>query len=469
MRYVIAALVSMCAHACALTSSSLARADSVVYVLRKGEAGLVVEAARVQEGKTRTWKHGEDGFIDIIMPPGPGGSGTIVQSAMKYRVEANSKGGVLTLKAFDAAGKSYERPVMAPEELAALDIRVSAKAQDGSTYGGFIRGYERVERDDIGPIEDMFGGKVPLHAGDCTIHTNTFAARRRRDGAGLTGNAPLREVRGHHLAGARAMHGGAQGADGEMVIDLAAGATVVLQGALPPGVEVRPSEMVEHSPAGVRRLASEVGGATGSVKPLGIAHVDSITLGGVEIADVDVLVMKELPMIGDHKITGIIGIDLIARASSVSFERVEGEKLVMRLGTVTQEKPDAQSPLSIIGDRAYARVTINSTSVCTVIDTGSPFTILDGPALAAAGLERAEEAEQVRGLAEKRSGLDLTTPCRVELGGIVLENQRLRTGSIPIFKTMRAGGAVGILGNDVLSKFARVQIDFEKSRLNLWR
>lgn len=440
-----------------------ALADAVVFVLRGVEGKLVLEKVVIAEGQTKIWKHGQDGFIDVVTTTGPGGSGSVVQAATSPTVEATCTDGVLKIATVTGDGKRYERPVASANDLAALDVRISARASDGGAYTGFIRGNDHAQADTIGPLEDIFGGKIPLAAGDCSIYTSTFAARGK-NAAGLTGSAPLRMVRGHHLAAARSGE-----ASGDVVIDLAAGTTVLLRSALPPGTKIEESVMTQHSPQGVKRLATEVGGATGSAIPAGVAVVADLVVGDVHFKDATVLVMDELPPVGDGKVIGIVGIDLLARAGSVTFAGHDGSGLAMSLGAAESGSADATLPLSLIGDRAYVSAVFNGADVCMIVDTGSPWTILDAPAAKAAGIVASKEGESVRGLGSKKSPLSIANAASVKLGGIELKDVEVRTGALPIFTTLRAGRPVGILGNDVLTGFARVRLDFEKRELVLGR
>lgn len=458
---------SVCA--CALVAfgqfliTAPALADAVVFVLRRVDGKMVVEKDVVADGTTRTWKLGQDGFVDLITTTGPGGSGSVVQAASSPTVEATCTGHTLKVATIAAGGARYERQVAGADELATLDVRISARGSDGGSYRGFIRGNDRVESDTIGPVEDIFGGKVPLNEGDCSIYTSTFESRTQGR-ASLTGSAPLRMVKGHHVAPAKC-----GGASGDVVIDLAAGTTILLRSALPEGTKIEESVMTQYSPQGVKRLAAEVGGATGSAMPVGVAVVPDLVVGDVHFKDASVLVMDELPPVSDGKLIGIVGIDLVARASSVTFEKRTEGGLSLELGAANAAAPHATLPLALIGDRAYAGAVFNGVQVCMVVDTGSPFTILDGPAAKAASIAAAKEGEAVRGVGTKKAPLSIASAASLVLGDIELKDVEVRTGSLPIFATLRAGNPVGILGTDVLSRFSRMRLDFDSRELLLWR
>ncbi len=275
MRTITLAAVTLLAS---LSAAPAALADADLFILRREEQGLALERVHLAEGTEKSWTVGIDGFVDVIMPPAPGGSAGIIQSAMKPTTVARVRDGALSVVT-TLGTKRFERPMPAPEELRRWDIHVSARSGDGTLLAAFIRGYERLEPDTVGVVEDPFGTLIPLQPNDCVINTTTFGARVR-GAATVEGEVPVRLVRGHHLAHA-SIEGGRSG---DLVIDLAAGATIISKSALPEGAVITPSETAEYSADGVRRLATEIGGATNAAAPLGVTTLTSLVVGSITYA-----------------------------------------------------------------------------------------------------------------------------------------------------------------------------------------
>lgn len=447
---------AMIAAACAAHAS----ADADVFILAKRDAGIVIEKVHLADGASRQWSTGTDGFIDVVLPPGPGGSAGIVQSALKQTTTASCSGTQLSVVT-TAGNQRFERPI--PANLRSLDIHVSARRGDESTFAGFIRSYDRWEPDPVGVIEDPFGNAIPLQASDVVVYTTTFESRDPA-AANVIGEVAVRFVGGHHLAHASV----ANGAAGEMVVDLAAGATVLAKRALPPGVQIQPSETVQYSAEGVKRLAAQVGGATDAVTPLGFVRLERLTLGTIVYTDVEALVFEELPPIADGVI-GILGIDLMARSASVSIPYPKQDKpAVFRVGPGAPDASAISVPLSVLGSRAYCRASVNEAPVNMIIDTGSPVTILDDRAAAAAGVQAEAPPQQVRGIGSGRTSIRAGTARTLGLAGSILRDQPVQVGAIPLFARFKGSTPVGILGNGTLSHFARVEIDFARSQLRLF-
>lgn len=441
---------------------SQAMADANVFVLKRTDSGFSLERMRIPEGTEVSWTLGKDGFVDVILPPGPGGSAGIVQSATSPTTVASCKDGKLSVTT-TAMGKHFARPTPSPSELAALDIHVSARGADGATFGGFIRGYGSVEADPVSVIEDPFGDAIPLQKNDCVVYTSTFPSRSSNAGK-VHGAFPVRYAAGHHLAQATIEGGG----KGETVIDLAAGMTVIAKSALPKDAEIRPSEMMQHSAEGVKRLAAEVGGATGAATPLGIATLKSLALGDLLFSNVDVLVMDELPPVAEG-IIGIVGLDLLDRAETISIPYPKSSETgELRLSAASGERPLATLPLAILDSRAYCRAKVNEADVCMIVDTGSPITIVEERVSKNAGLNPAAEDKDVRGIGSARSKLAKAEGVTLSLGEATLKDQVVMVGSLPLFSRFKGPTPIGILGNQTLAGFARVEMDFGKGELRVY-
>lgn len=458
MRHRIAALWAV-AVVCTLAADAVA--DVRVFVLRHFADSLALQEIDLREGEERTWTLGEDGFIDLVLPPGPGGSAGIVQTAMSPTTTATVRDGQLVVTT-RAMGKVFERPAPSEAERAELDIHVSARSANGATFAGFIRGGRTIEADPAQIIEDPFGDAIPLRPGDCVIYTTTFEARKP-SATPVSGSAPVRSVAGHHLVGAATPGGG----EGMFVVDLAAGATIVEKSFLPPGAVVRPAETVQYSAEGVQRLAAEIGGATNAAAPLGYTTLAELRIGEIVFRDVEALVMESLPALAEP-IAGILGVDLLGRAASVTLPfPAEGEAGVMTLGEPGAEAGAIELPLSFMGTRAFCRGKINGAAVSFLVDTGSPRTILDERTAKLAKVAPDGAAREARGIGGTGASLRPATAESITLGEARLEAAPVDVGSLPLFAKFKGPVPVGVLGNATLSRFRSVTMDFRGSRLIL--
>ena len=287
---------------------------------------------------------------------------------------------------------------------------------------------------------------------------------REPHAAHVEGEAPVRHINGHHLARA-SVEGGAAG---DLVIDCAAGITIIAKAALPDGTVITPSEMAQYSADGVRRLATEIGGATTAVVPLGLAKLSALVVGGITYRDVDALVMAEMPPVGDGVI-GILGLDLLSRSRSVSLPYPkQGETGTMRVGASGSKGAAAVVPLTIVDSRAYCAATVNDAKAVLIVDSGSPITILDPWMAKSAGIVADRPSKDARGIGSGSAALRTGTAGTISLGGWVARDAAVRVGSLPLFARFQGPVSVGVLGNDTLSRCSRVEIDFETASMRLY-
>lgn len=437
-------------------------ADARLFVLRRDGDSLLLEAIELREGDARTWRFGEEGFIDVILPPGPGGSAGIAQTAMSPVTEARLVEGRLEVVT-SAGGKRFDRPVPDAAARAATDIHVSARDASGASLAAFIRADARIEPDVVGVIEDPFGDAIPLQPGDCVIFTSTFASRAAIRPA-IEGIAPMVFESGHYSVPASIQGGGT----GRWVVDLAAGSTIVAHEMLPPGTPISPALSTQYSAEGVQRLAAEIGGATNAAAPLGYAVLHELRIGNVVFRDVEALVMEQMPPLAE-RVTGILGLDLLSRAVAVTLDfPAPGATGRLALGAPPTGELAGSTPIARLGSRSYCRGKVNGADVCFLIDTGAPRTILDVRAAEHAGVAATGEGHRIRGIGGEGASLRGGVAGSIAIGEAALADAPVEVGSLPLFSRFRGPTPVGILGNSTLSNFGAVTLDFENERLLLW-
>lgn len=439
-----------------------------IFVLRHAPGGIVLETEQIPDGEVRVFpSNAGTGIIDIILPPGPGGSAGLERPADGRLIIARYADGRLTVTTRLPDGKEYARPARELADLRQFDVRVSVSAHDGSRTAFVIRGYNAVAPDDLGPVVDLFGGKVPLSPGDYLVSTDT--ARRSEGLVGLAGEVSL-----EYLASPRADGGGyliakaprPDGSLADFIVDLAAGQTIVSQAMLPAGAGIEPGAMIEHSAAGTRELKYKIGGATGDVQNiLGFTTLPTLRLGTVDFADARVLVMPSLLKIGDRTIDGILGVDLLRQAARVAILSPRGDRPArLILGAdPSDEHPDAiRSPFSTVAGHLFIRCEVAGTLVAFVLDTGSPTCFLDPDAAAAAGVSGdASRGRTVRGLDGGQTTVLPATLDTLTIAGRPVRGLPIEIGRLPVLEQVRSGQYVGLLGNTFFARFSRVEIDFQ--------
>jgi hypothetical protein len=446
--------------------SSLPGDEPALFLLRRGPDGPRIEALALADGDRQSLESSrESGLVTVILPPARGGSGSLEQLVAPRTFEVWRTGDEVGCTVHLPGGQSVAMPSRRLSELRGDDVRLSVSGAAGPEGSFVIRRWSRIEPDDVGPVIDLFGGRVPVQPGDAVLFTRTWQAR----GPGvLDGDAPLVDAGGYLFVPVR----GPDGREHEFVLDFGAGTTIVARDVLPENAEILDLGMLEHSEGGTRRLQYTLGGATGDVAGfLGAVRLEELACGELRFTDVEASVMEVLPELAGRSIAGILGVDLLSRADLVDFG-YDGEDGTLRLRSGTAAAPDGTAalelPLSLVGRTIYLRGVLGETDVHFLMDTGSSHNLLaDGPATAA--LSDVGPGRTLRGLGGQPLDVRRGTAGRLHLGDEELAGVVFEFGELPVFGPVARGQHAGLLGNALFRRFDRVQVDFARSRLRLMR
>ncbi|MBX3389195.1 MAG: hypothetical protein KF691_07030 [Phycisphaeraceae bacterium] len=74
----------------------------------------------------------------------------------------------------------------------------------------------------------------------------------------------------------------------------------------------------------------------------------------------------------------------------------------------------------------------------------------------------------MRGIGAARSKLAKADGVTISLGEVTLKDQVVMAGSLPLFSRFKGPTPIGILGNQTLADFGRVEMDFGKRELRVY-
>ncbi len=431
-----------------------------VFVLKRTKSGVALERVILKDGELKVLLSNPDtGIIDVILPVGPGGSGSMARLGDKAVILIRCNGDEIEVTHRMPDGKEYKRPARTMSDLALYDVRLSVTAADGTRQAFEIIQNKRILRDDNGPVLDAFGGKIPMSEGDYVLFTNTY---RHSAGSAVYGSAPLEFDR---WPIARVKLG--SGPEADFIVDVGAVGTVVGKSYLPAGAEIEKASMVEYSSSGKRLLKYTPGGATGKVETvLGYAKLAQLSIGELVFPDVTVDVMEKLPDIFGRPIAGILGLNILRRAEILSLgypgEGRTAPLLQLAPGPLGQSKTALQLPFSFAKSAFLVRGEIGGTDIHFLLDTGAPGSILDTSAAKAAHVEIHESAaSKGRGLDGKGAQFMRAGATTLTIGGRQFPNLDLSVSELFAFSTMRRSDQhIGLLGNSFFAQFTRMEIDF---------
>jgi len=447
-------LIALAAVCVAVAGVSRAQ-DARLFVLKKTDHGVAIVPIVIPKGQTQVIPCGGDHpYIDIVFPPGPGGSGSIAQASRPAMIVARNVDGQLNV-VIKRDGRN--RDLQTLEAIGDYDIRVSVISASGKMHAFLISAYDSVVEDPVGPAIDLFAGKIPLGAGDYVICTDTY---RRAAGVPAHGEVTFDSDRYLFVRGALP-----DGGAGDFVLDLGAGQTLVNRAFLPEGTGIERSYMTEYSDAGKRLLKYEPNGATGPVQSvLGHALLPELRFGDIRFANASVAVMPELPDIFGRPVAGILGIDLLRRAEIISLSypmqsRATGT-LRLRDRSKNARHPALEVACSFVNSHVMIPVEVNGKPTSFVIDTGAPSCILDAQAARLAQIDIQGLGRNARGLDEGTASISPATAQQLRLGAREFRDVALHVGPLPVFARMRTHDqCVGLMGNSFFQQLGEMEID----------
>lgn len=443
----------------ALVAPPAALADAAhLFLLKRAGDDVVLEKIAIAAGEVQVIAP-SDKVIDLIFPPSPGQSAGLVTPGDGRTLVARHTGDTLRVELRSPDGSKRELPPRAISDLKAQDIRVNVTGAGGRVRAAFLILGNREAGRDVGPVANMFAGRVPAAAlaNAYVVQTETYL---HEAGPPISGTVPLAIDRWPFVKVTLP-----DGTSADFLVDIGAGTTVLARSLLQKDAVLEEASMVEYSPAGRRALKYAPGGATGQVQTIvGHAKLDRMMLGEVSVAGVTVDVMAEMPDLFGRPVGGILGLDVMRRCERLALT-LGGEATALHFGSGRTESADAlELPFALVGTHVVVEGAVRGTPVFFVLDTGAPTTFLDQAAARAAGV-RGDEAQtrEARGLDQGAVPMVPGTIDTLTLAGRPLRDVPCRISALAAFDRLRGEDQhVGLLGNDLFARFRRVEIDFAR-------
>lgn len=451
----------------AITVPSAGAEDCPVFVLHREAEGLRVVRETVRAEETRVWAAGgATGILDLVLPVGPGTSGALLRAAEPGAHIVHCTGSALEHRYRRREGSEDRRPSRELSSLRREDIRVSIVEPGRRGRAVRISGYDTIVEDQ-GPVLNLFAG-VPLALDEGDVIVTTETSRRWR-GESVTGEIAIEADR-HLFARGSVPDGG----DGWLLVDTGGAGTLLSRDMLPPDAEVEEAAMVEYSAAGKRLLPYTPGGATGPVLGI-VGHVtlERLEVGGLVFTDVRAAVVDAMPQLFARPVEGVVGLDLLRRNETLVLEVPPGGKGEGRLGLGPRRRGSGSSaiavPFTVVKDLLVTRSQIGGRDVHLIVDTGAPGLLLDEGAAEAAGVSGLNALPtDLRGLDGGKAAGRAGVAEGMRLGAAHLADLSVMIAPLPVFAILRTEEQkMGLLGNDVLGRFQRIEIVWQAQEMYL--
>lgn len=456
-------LAALVAATC-MASPATAAAPCQVHVLVERAGAIDVEAVSMPAGEEVVYA--DSAIVSVVLPFGSGQSGDVIQRGQRAReLRFRCANGAVQTRIVRSNGQTRDLPSVTTSDLDAYDMRVNVTGAGGYQVAFAVSGGTAVRAG--GPVLDMFQGRIPLSPGDFAITTEVIP---RRTVPRLVGEITLTFAEDLIFT----MGSNPTGRPGEFIVDLGAGTTVVGRDFLPDGTTIEPLVGIEYSEKGERLVPGAMGGAGGAVSSLlGVASLDSLKIGRLVVRDLRVNVVTEMPRIGSREIAGILGLDVLSRTERLRFDRGEGSNGT--LAFVASDAPaleigahDLDIPFTMVAKHIVLDAALGDSPCALVLDSGARASLVPKAFAQELGLRASQEAvREFRGL----DGKPLAgTPVVVEtlrLGESVLSDVTFYSTELPVVESMGLGNRAALLGNNFLSRYATLEVDFANLRARL--
>jgi predicted aspartyl protease len=266
------------------------------------------------------------------------------------------------------------------------------------------------------------------------------------------------------------------GSSGYFIVDFGAGGTVVVRDFLPENTKIQELTGIEYSEKGERTVRGTMGGAGGEVENfLGDALLGELYVGEITFPDVKARVVKAFPKFGEKHVVGILGINLLQRADIVTFDYAKEGYLSLKPESEKEEshssgKRVVELPFSIATKHIFIEGRMNNTPVSFIFDTGARGSIIGLASAQEAGLKLDNESKrQFRGLDGNPIDAKTATVEKLHLGNWEFSNIEFYVADLSVLQKMGLQKNGGLLGNDFLQKYNKVEVDFPGKMIRLWK
>lgn len=452
----------------ALGAAPLGGQECPLYLLERNAAGYGVTTEVLEEGRTRAFRTGSgEGVIAVVLPLSPGQSGNVVQAARPQMISVRCDGGELRTAVHSPDGSQRALPAVEAGAFDRYRVRLNVTDAEGRKAAFVVEPGQAVVADTVGAVIDMFGGRVPLEAGDVSVTLEVAVAERQ---SAAPGEAQLTLAGSHLFARGRVAGGGS----GRFLIDLGASRSVVSRSVLPPGTEVRPMVGTAYGPEGEESVDGAMGGLGGAVESgQGIASLESLSVDGIVFTSPTVHVVESLPPIGGEPLAGIVGNDMLRRGATTTIVYPTADRPgLLRVGDAVARdvEPALETPFSLVGGLITLRTEVDGRPIHFILDSGARQSLLSTAAAMELGLVRAAGAsEMFRGLdGAPIEAWPAVLPV-VATGSGCIRDLSVYVADVPVLDRMGLSASGGLLGQNLREHFAAVVVDWEKSHIRFYR
>ncbi len=287
-----------------LTSYSTNKDLCNFFLVKQTGEKASIERVTIEENRVKVFN--DPDIITFILPVSPGKAGDLIQEKNRNgAITVQFRGGKLYVKSKFKDGREYKQPLIDINDLKKYSIRVSITGGNGFKKAYRIENYNELY-EDMGPVLDIFAGRIPLGKKDFSITIETDVVKNTTK---LNGIIPFRHVKNWTVVEAKLPNM----KKGLFVVDYAATGSVISKETLPPNAKITELKTVSYSTKGKQVGRGVMFGANGKVENfLGKTTLSNLKIADLKIDNVYIGVLDNFPELDkENKIIGILGNDIL--------------------------------------------------------------------------------------------------------------------------------------------------------------
>lgn len=438
-------------------SKIFANDTAEIILIKENSKGVEFEKVTLDNNSTMVFSGQE--ILTTLLPISPGRAGEYIELKNKEdRLVLTYSNGIIKFKAVSPDAQEFSLPDIKYADLKTYEIRASIIGGNGFQKSYLIKNYDTIE-EDSGPVVNMFAGKIEPKDGEYLL---SYDIKISVPAVTLTGKVPfIRSSYGWIL-----VEGGIEGGEkGYFIIDFGATSTVMVKDYLPKGTRLSMPIATQYSKDGEKKVEVVMQGANDTVSSANyLGKTDPVTLvfGDVAMDNVSIRVLNDFPptLRQDNNIIGILGMDVLRRAGSISFH-----DSFAHLGEELIKEASVSIPFTSITGFVILDGTINGSAISYVVDTGARYTIIPEQTLDKLSVPYSLTGDEIelRGMdnVPVKSAIVKLNDKGLELGSVTLPQNTVVMSDPAALKALGLEKDVMILGMDIMGKYKYMGVDFK--------
>lgn len=420
-----------------------------------------IEKETISKDETKVYICGaESGIITLVFPAGAGLSGDFVKLTDKKILVVRYVNDELIFSLKKDDGTLKQIIASQVSELNKNDYRINI-VSNNLKKAFKISSYETITEDNDAPVMNMFGDKIIPNENEFIITTEIKEAAKSHNfnitsEVQFTGNYFITPV-------------SIEGTEYNFIIDLAATNSFITKRVVPVNTKLEDLVAKQYSADGIQLINSPISGFGGKLNNMQVCSISDVKIAGLQLPGKSFYVIDSFFDIKGKQIDGILGMDILQQFGNLSFEINENKSVPISFGNFKEQSSATLIiPFTIANGHIFIKGKIGSSDVNFIFDTGAPFSFIQSKIAKKENII-GEKSFSVKGADGKEIPTSDAVLNSIMLEGNTIENFKTKIVDSPILTDMGLKESGGLLGNSFLKNYKNVTIDFNTSKIYLYK